>query len=61
MAILTIAEVAARLGVSRETVRRRIVDGELSYISIGGGKRETRRNMHKKHPFTIGLVPFWCR
>lgn len=43
MTILTISEVAARLGVSRETVRRRIVDGELSYISIGAGKRETRR------------------
>lgn len=43
MKILTIAEVAARLGVSRETVRRRIVEGEISYIKIGGGSREIRR------------------
>jgi excisionase family DNA binding protein len=40
---LTPKQVAERLGVSRETVRRRMIAGELAYVDLGGGDRETRR------------------
>ena len=39
--LLTPAEVAKRLGMSRSTVRRRIVDGELKAIKVGTHHRIT--------------------
>ena len=41
VALLTPAEVAERLGMSRSTVRRRIVDGELKAIKVGTHHRIT--------------------
>ncbi len=34
--LLTVRETAARLGVSEDTVRRRIANGELPAVRLGG-------------------------
>lgn len=42
-AVYTLAEVAAALRVSSETIRRKIVAGELSAVEIGGTRRKQYR------------------
>ncbi len=42
-AVYTLAEVAAALRVSSETIRRKIVAGELTAVEIGGTRRKQYR------------------
>lgn len=43
MNLLTVPEVAERLGISVRTARRRIEGGVIRSVKLGGGRRSPRR------------------
>jgi excisionase family DNA binding protein len=48
--LLTIPQVAERLGVHRDTVYKRIASGDIPVVDIGKGKPKTRvRSDHLDH------------
>jgi excisionase family DNA binding protein len=53
--VYTIAEVASALKISTETVRRRIVSGELHAIEIGGDPRRQYRILARDLSAWIGV------
>jgi excisionase family DNA binding protein len=52
--VYTVAEIATALKVSSETIRRRIVEGELHAIEIGGSPRRQYRVLAKDLSAWIG-------
>jgi excisionase family DNA binding protein len=55
--LLTIDEVAAKLGCSKQQISKYLADGRIPHVALGGRKFIERRHARKPKPKKAGRKP----